>query len=343
MIKEVEKVISPVYMVGGSVRDMLMGVPPKDFDFTTAYSPDQIEAKVREAGRHPYLVGKRFGTVGLKVGGQVVEITTFRAEVYEPGSRKPRVEYVKDINEDLSRRDFTINAIALRDERTIDPFNGRADIAAKIIRAVGKATERIKEDPLRILRGARFASQLDFEIDPEFEKASSKLAYKILEVSKERWVQELDKLLIGKSPTKGLDFLARTRVLNFIIPEMAIQVGYDQNSRYHDLTLWEHTLATVGGVPADKELRWGAFLHDIAKPYVRTNKPDRSNYVYHDLVGAEMVKKLARYLNWSNDRREVVGELVRTHLEDNSPLRKSDNNAKKSGLTTPKSLSKGKK
>ncbi len=327
--EEVKKLVSPLYMVGGAVRDEILGRTPKDFDFTTPLTPDEIEASIREAGRRPYLTGKRFGTLGVKINGNLVEITTFRNEKYKSGSRKPEVTFVKDITADLSRRDFTINAIAKRGDRYIDPFNGMQDIKDKIIRCVGKPNERFREDPLRMLRVARFASQLEFDIHPSIYHVISSMNYKILEVSKERWVMELDKLLLTAHPEIGLEFLAKTKLLNFMIPELSLQVGYNQNSPYHDLELWEHTNKVVFHSPKEINLRWASLLHDIAKPFVRTDREDRSNYIKHDMVAGEFVTRLAFYLKWSNDRREIVKNLVIHHLEENSPLKEADNKGKK--------------
>lgn len=325
---KVKEIINPVYMVGGCVRDKLLGLEPKDYDFCTSLMPEEIENTIRKAGRRPYLTGKRFGTLGVKIDGQLVEITTFRNEKYKTGNRKPDVIYVKDITADLSRRDFTINAIAQREERLIDPFNGRTDLHLKIIRCVGKANERFKEDPLRMLRAGRFASQLDFSIEEETENKAKQLSYKILEVSKERWVIELDKLLMAKKPSTGLDFLARARLLRYIIPELALQIDYDQNSPHHKQMLWEHTLDVVDFSVFDINLRWAALLHDIAKPFTRIDREDRSNYIKHDLLGREFVEKYGRYLKWSNERRETVKNLVESHLMEDSPLRKADVRAK---------------
>lgn len=155
IIQEVEQVLGDaVYLVGGSVRDALLEREAKDYDFCTPLAPDDIEARVRAAGKRAYVIGKKFGTIGFKSHGQYVEVTTFRAERYEKGSRKPQVEFVSDINQDLGRRDFTINAMAQRDGRLIDPHGGRFDLLERKIKPVGNGTERIKENPLRILRAA---------------------------------------------------------------------------------------------------------------------------------------------------------------------------------------------
>jgi tRNA nucleotidyltransferase/poly(A) polymerase len=329
MYEAVSKIIQPVYLVGGPVRDELLGRVPKDFDFTTPMLPDDIEARVKAAGRHAYSAGKRFGTIGFKLDGNFVEVTTFRNERYHSNSRKPEVEFVNDITADLSRRDFTINAIAKREGRYIDPFGGRIDIMEKIIKCVGRPKDRFSEDPLRMLRAARFTAQLGFKVDQLTESTAKKLAYKILHVSKERWVQEMDKLLMTEKPSIGLDFLARTRLLNYMIPELAIQVGYDQDSPYHELTLWEHTLSTVDLTEPNLEWRWAALLHDVGKPYVTTlNNRGYHNYIHHDLVGSELADKIGGYLRWSNARRELVSRMIFEHLTDASPIRKADNASK---------------
>lgn len=328
--EEVAKIISPVYLVGGSVRDQLLGIEPKDYDFTTPLPPDEIEARVRRAGKRAYVAGRRFGTIGFKLGETSVEVTTFRSESYMPGSRKPRVEFVDDITYDLSRRDFTINAMALRrDGSLIDPFGGKQDLQRKVLRTVGKPQDRFKEDPLRMLRAARFVSQLGFTVDTATELRVLKHADKILDVSRERWVQELDRLLEGEHVAEGLEFLARTRLIVFMIPELSIQVGYDQDSPYHELDLWHHSVKTVELTPRHVVQRWGALLHDIGKPYVRVkNRRGYSNYMLHEVVGAELVKKIGRYLGWSNERTHDVTEIVREHLHNHSPIGIADDAAR---------------
>jgi poly(A) polymerase len=324
----VAEVISPVYLVGGSVRDALMGRDCGDYDFTTPLDPDTIEARVRQAGRRPYLVGKKFGTVAFKVDGQTVEVTTFRTETYAEHTRKPDVEFVSELAADLSRRDFTVNAMAQQGDDVTDLFGGRADMEAGVIRAVGDPRERFAEDPLRMLRAARFSAQLGFAVEPATVAAMRRLAHRILLVARERWVAELDKLLVGPNAAAALRLLADTDLLRYLLPEIALQVGYDQNSRYHDRTLFEHTLGVLEATPPDVTLRWAALLHDIGKPYARAEKPGRSTYVGHELIGAEMVERMALYLKWGNKRRGDVVRLVREHLSAESPLRAADDSAK---------------
>lgn len=328
MHQKVEAILSPVYEVGGSVRDELLGIDPKDFDFTTPLPPDETEQAIRRAGKRPFLAGKRFGTVGVRLEGHLVEITTFRTERYEEGSRKPEVRFMEDITEDLSRRDFTINAMAKRGDEVIDPFHGREDLSSKIIRAVGSPAARFREDPLRMLRAARFAGQLGFSIEEKTFRAIAREAHRILEVSKERWTAEMDRLLLSGQPATGLRALMESGLLRFILPELSLQKDYEQNSRHHRYTLWEHTLRVTAAVPSEILLRWAALLHDIAKPFVRVEKADRSIYVKHDLLGYDMVLRLGGHLRWSNERTRKVAEIVRDHLREDSVLRQSDNLAK---------------
>jgi len=342
-MKEVTEIISPVYLVGGAVRDYIMEKEVDDFDFTTPYEPDEIETMLKEKnpGRWVGITGKRFGTVATKVYlpendcYPKIEITTFREEVYE-GSRKPTVAYVKSLEQDLMRRDFTINAIALRVKKGnfhfIDPFQGIDDIEAGVIRAVGSPKQRFREDPLRMLRAARFASTLGFTIEDNTFKRMKDASPAILKVSKERWMQELDKLLIGDNAEAALNILAESRLLNYMIPELAIQVGYDQMTPYHDFELWEHTVRTVIACPKDLNLRWAALLHDVGKPYVakiKDNNPAQKTYVGHELVGAEIVEKIGRYLKWSKDRLDTVSDIVGNHLSDSSALKGYDSGAQK--------------
>lgn len=220
IIKSVQEIVSPCYLVGGSVRDMILLKEPKDYDFTTPLQPDDVEDRVRAAGRRVYGIGKKFGTIGFKIDGEFIEVTTYREEVYSPNNRRPVVNFVDDLKDDLARRDFTMNAIAYNGDKLLDPFGGRMDIMERKIKSVGKASDRFKEDPLRMLRAARFASQLDFAIDPNMIGFMRKLSRSITTVSRERWVQELDKLLVGKNVAKGLNALADSYLLRYMFPDM---------------------------------------------------------------------------------------------------------------------------
>lgn len=246
--KEVQEILGTdeVYLVGGSVRDIVMGNAPKDYDFTTSMLPDDMIEKVKAAGRRVYTIGEKFGTIGFKVpyteyndyggtenaGGfapqwhssqifEYVEVTTFRSEVYTNKSRKPEIQFVPSLDEDLARRDFTMNAMVLKGDGTIyDPYGGKLDIYAKQIKTVGLPKDRIIEDPLRILRAARFAARYDFKIDPNFVGKARQLADRIFDVSIERWVQEMDKLLTSDHPDGGIYALKDMGILMRIMPEL---------------------------------------------------------------------------------------------------------------------------
>jgi tRNA nucleotidyltransferase (CCA-adding enzyme) len=316
-------------LVGGSVRDILLGTIPKDYDFATALEPDEVERRVRAAGKRAYTIGKRYGTIGFRFEGHFIEVTTYRKELYDLSSRKPTVTFTTDLADDLSRRDFTFNAMALQlDGTLVDPHQGKADIENRVIRAVGIPSHRFREDPLRILRMIRFAARYGFAIDAKTLKAAKERAYTLSRISRERITAELDGIIVAPHAGPALLQLADLGILSFTIPLLAVQIGYDQNSRYHSLDLWNHTVGTLEGVEPDVELRWSALLHDVGKPFVRNNKSDRSTYVHHDLVGAGLVEMLAHHLKWSRQRTERIEALVRNHLDDESPLRRADNAAK---------------
>lgn len=324
--KLVETLDIPLYQVGGAVRDEFLGLTPKDYDFATPATPDEIEAAVRAIGKHPYLVGKKWGTVGLKLDNVLYEITTFRAETYT-GSRKPQVEFVKDIVADLARRDFTINSLARGKRGLIDPFGGRDDLQNRVIRCVGNPKARFKEDPLRMLRAVRFAAEFDdFLIDVGTYNKMMKMAPLLLAISKERWVMELDKILMLPDIRKGLELLMSSNLLKYMIPELGLQHNYDQHTPYHKFSLWVHTCKVVEYSPADLNLRWAALLHDVGKPFVRTWKnTNQAMYIDHEKVGREMTIKIGTYLRWSSARIRVVSDLVNNHLQDDNPLKMADN------------------
>ncbi len=267
--------------------------------------------------------------MGFKADGRLVEVTTFRSEVYPDDTRRPEVVFLDDLAADLARRDFTINAIAMQGEQIIDLFGGQADIEARVIRAVGNPRERFKEDPLRMLRAARFASQLGFSVEPATTGAMERYAHRILHVARERWMAELDKLLVGQSVVYGLELLAATGLL--ALHAARARAAGRATTRTRPTTTARCSSTPSGVVAAtepDVTLRWGALLHDVAKPFVRAEKPGRSTYVKHDLLGVELVERMALYLKWSKARREDVRELVRDHLLETSPLREADMSAK---------------
>jgi tRNA nucleotidyltransferase/poly(A) polymerase len=314
VIERVSAIMNPVYLVGGSVRDALMGRTCTDFDFSTPLTPDLIESAVRAAGRRPYLMGKRFGTVAFRLDGLTIEVTTFRSEDYVAGSRRPSVEFLPDLEHDLSRRDFTINAMARHGDELIDLFGGREDLEAGLVRAVGDPAERFAEDPLRMLRAARFVSQLDFAIDEGTQLAARQLAPAILSVARERWMIELDRLLVGPGVESSLHLLADTRLIGFLLPEVGLQSGIVLPD---DLgtSLFDETVVAVGSAPGDVISRWGALLMDVAEAYlpepgVGEVEFSGGNRRARALLSAEIVERTALYLKWSNGRREEVKRLV---------------------------------
>lgn len=316
-------------LVGGSVRDLLLGQVPKDYDVATALPPEEVEKRVRAAGKRAHTIGKRFGTIGFKERGHFIEVTTFRSDLYDFASRKPQVVFTDSLEKDLARRDFTINAMALTPwGELIDPFGGSEDLERGFIRAVGKPGERFREDPLRMLRMVRFVARFGFTVDEKTANAAVKYAYLLGNISAERIGSEMDGLLVAPYAVQALQSMVRLGLLPFAVPLLAVQVGYDQHSPYHRLTLWEHSLATMQGVAPELELRWAALLHDIGKPFVRREKPGRSTYVHHDQVGAVLVEMTGRHLKWSRERIGRVRDMVRDHMQDGSPLRPSDNKAK---------------
>jgi putative nucleotidyltransferase with HDIG domain len=192
------------------------------------------------------------------------------------------------------------------------------------VRAVGAPQERFAEDPLRTLRAARFSSQLSFAVERGTRDAMEESARKILTVARERWMTELDKLLVGPSAADSMRLIAQTGLLRYLLPEVQIMVGYDQNNPHHSLDLFEHTLAVLAATEPDPTLRWAALLHDVGKPAARFEKPGRSAYHGHESIGAELVERLALYLKWSTARRQDVTQLVREHMEADSPLSAAD-------------------
>lgn len=322
----------PVYLVGGAVRDLELEDFPKDFDFCSSLTPEEIKEQLK--GKHrAYLTGERHGTIGFKVDTQMIEITTFRTETYKGNLRQPNVEFVSRLEEDLGRRDLTINAMAMTCNtfRLIDPFNGLEDIKNGIIRAVGNAKLRFKEDPLRILRAVRFAARYGFDFDELTYRRLNTMAPLLLTLSKERIMDELDKILMlyGIKTSHGLDILWMRKMFTYIIPELQLQCYFDQDTPYHKYTLHAHTRRVVAAVPQDINMRWAALLHDIAKPFTRTkNKKGYSNYINHEILGADMAYRIAVHMKWSKERRETVVELVRNHLEDDSELKIYDDENK---------------
>ncbi len=302
----------PAYTVGGCVRDALLGITPHDWDICTSALPDQMQQVFKDL--HTVETGLKHGTLTVVVNHVPYEITTFRVDGEYTDHRHPdSVSFVDNIAEDLSRRDFTVNAMAWSpDSGLVDLFGGREDLAAGVIRCVGDPALRFDEDALRVLRALRFASVYDFSIDPATDAAARKLAPSLHGVAGERIREELMKLLCGKGV--GRILRAYPDVLSEIIPEIRPMVGYDQQNHHHSYDLWEHTVRAVENVPAEADFRLAMLLHDTGKPIVRTtDEHGEGHYKGHQAVSAEIAERAADALRLDNATRDRVILMVRYH------------------------------
>ncbi|MEU3468571.1 CCA tRNA nucleotidyltransferase [Streptomyces sp. NPDC006687] len=309
-------------LVGGSVRDALLGRLGNDLDFTTDARPLDILKIMRPWADSVWDVGIAFGTVGAQRAGFQIEVTTYRSEAYDRTSRKPEVSYGDSIEEDLVRRDFTVNAMALAlpEQEFVDPYGGLEDLAAGVLRTPGTPEDSFSDDPLRMLRAARFAAQLDFEVAPEVVAAMKAMADRIEIVSAERVQAELNKLLLSAHPRKGLALLVDTGLADRFLPELpALRLERDEHHRHkdvydHSLIVLEQAIALEEDGP-DLVLRLAALLHDIGKPRTRRFESDgRVSFHHHEVVGAKMTKKRMTALKYSNDMVKDVSRLVELHL-----------------------------
>ncbi|HZB79558.1 MAG TPA: CCA tRNA nucleotidyltransferase [Actinomycetota bacterium] len=306
-----------LYLVGGVVRDLVMGrlAPDTDADFATDASPAETSRLLRGWAEVQYLVGVRFGTVGARRHGRVLEITTFREERYPEDERKPAVTFAKDIQTDLSRRDFTINAMAVRlpDGEFVDPFEGVKDLAAKRLDTPLDPEIAFSDDPLRMLRAARFVSQLGMMPASRLVEAIARMRERLAIVSAERVREELDKLLVGESPGAGLLFLVETGLAEEFLPELpALQLAQDPVHRHKDVL--RHTFAVVERLEPDPVLRLAGLLHDIGKPSTREITTDGVSFHHHEVVGARIAEQRLRALRYPNAVVEDVSKLIELHL-----------------------------
>ena len=316
-----------LYMVGGTVRDVLLHrEQTNDADLATDARPDEIKRLV--APTHPtamVLVGERFGTVRLHYGNDIIEITTFRSERYNPESRKPEVCFGTRLEDDLLRRDFTINAMA-RDPlngHLIDLFGGRQDLEAQVIRAVGNEPDkRFDEDPLRLLRAVRFAAQLNFAIEMETHRSIMQQASTLQKISRERIRDEMNKLLVSDHPAKGLDLLVESGLMQWIIPEVLELRGVSQQPTpgraVSSKDVYAHVLRVVERASPRLLTRWSGLLHDIAKPVTRTVEENKIHFFGHEDVGAYMTRDILKRLHFDRDFIENVSRIVRLHMRANA-------------------------
>jgi poly(A) polymerase len=304
-----------IYLVGGSVRDALLERPLEDFDFATSARPERVGEILRPWADVVFDVGARFGTVAAQRGGHTVEVTTYRSEVYRDDSRKPHVSFSDDIRTDLSRRDFTVNAIALSlpGLEAVDPHDGLADLARQSLRTPLDPEVSFGDDPLRMLRLFRFQAALGFTPDPGAVEAVTRMAGRLEIISAERIRDELAKLLTAPAPGEALDAIVATGLADRFIPELS-RLAMEQDPQHRHKDVLAHTLAVVDKARPDLVLRLAALLHDIGKPDTREFGPDGVTFHHHEVVGARLTRRRLRDLRFPKDVVEDVAHLVYMHL-----------------------------
>ncbi len=304
-----------LYLVGGVVRDLLLGRPPGDLDFATDALPRETTKVLRGWAEVVYLVGVKYGTVGARRRERIVEITTFREEVYAEEHRKPAVTFGKSVQTDLSRRDFTINAMAVRlpEGEFVDPFGGVKDLAAKRLDTPLDPEIAFSDDPLRMLRAARFVAQLEVAPSPRVVEAIRAMRGRLSIVSSERISDELSKLLLGARPSPGLELVVSTGLAEEFLPELpALRLEQDPVHRHKDVL--HHTYAVIERCEPDLPLRLAALLHDVGKPATRQITPDGVQFHHHEVVGARMARERLQALRYPAAVVEDVVKLVELHL-----------------------------
>ncbi|PKQ27250.1 MAG: CCA tRNA nucleotidyltransferase [Actinobacteria bacterium HGW-Actinobacteria-4] len=315
-------------LVGGPVRDAFLGRSSADLDFATSATPEQTEALLKKWTHATWDMGREFGTIGARQADVVVEITTYREDAYDGQTRKPVVSFGDSLAGDLARRDFTVNAMAvtLPSKQFVDPFGGLEDLAGGLLRTPVEPAISFGDDPLRMMRAARFVSQLGFDVEPATFAAMSELADRIAIISAERVREELVKLLLGREPRRGLSALVDSGIAHHVLPELpALQLEVDEHHHHKDV--YEHTLTVLeqaidletgpdGAVPApDLVLRLAALLHDIGKPATRRLEPGGAvSFHHHEVVGAKLTVKRMKALRFDKDTITAVARLVELHL-----------------------------
>ncbi|QSB14808.1 CCA tRNA nucleotidyltransferase [Natronosporangium hydrolyticum] len=311
-----------LYLVGGPVRDALLGRLGNDLDFCTDAHPDQTLKALEGWAEATWETGREFGTIGAARRGLRCEITTFRADAYDGVTRNPTVQYGTSLTEDLRRRDFTVNAMAisLPDHQFTDPYGGLGDLAQRLLRTPGTPEESFGDDPLRMLRAARFVSQLGFSVDPPVRSALRDLAGDLRRITAERIRDELTKLLCGDDPVAGLRLLVDTGLADQCLPELAgLRLEIDEHAQHKDV--YEHTLTVVRNAVSYEEdgpdfiLRMAALMHDVGKPATKAVGPDgRVSFHHHEIVGARMTRARMKALRFPKDVTAAVSKLVALHL-----------------------------
>jgi len=314
-----------LYLVGGSVRDALLGRLGTDLDFTTDARPEQMQKFLRPWADALWDTGIEFGTVGVGKAGDRMEITTFRADTYDQVSRNPQVRFGDNLDDDLVRRDFTANAMAIRitadgPAEFHDPLGGLAALRARVLDTPAAPEVSFGDDPLRMLRAARFVSQLGFTVAPRVREAMSAMSGQLERITAERVSAELDKLLLGSDPAAGVDLMVESGLGDVVLPEIgAMRMAIDEHHQHkdvyqHSLTVLRQAIGLEDDGP-DLVLRWSALLHDIGKPSTRRHEPDGGvSFHHHEVVGAKMTRKRMRALKYSKQMVEDVSQLVYLHL-----------------------------
>ena len=320
-----------IALVGGPVRDAFLGRVSPDLDLTTSAGPDQTEAILAVWADTHWDVGREFGTIGARKGGHVIEVTTYRADAYDHVSRKPVVAFGDNLLDDLTRRDFAMNAMALRlpSLEFVDPYDGLSDLEHRIVRTPGAPEVSFGDDPLRMMRAARFVSQLGFSAAPEVVAAMTGMASSLGIVSAERVRDEFVKLIMGSSPRQGLALFVETGLAGYVLPELpALKLEVDEHHRHkdvyeHSLTVLEQAIALEGpadGPPSsvpgpDLVLRLAALLHDIGKPATRRFEDDGGvSFHHHEVVGAKMAARRMKAMRFDKDKIKAVSRLIELHL-----------------------------
>ena len=312
-------------LVGGPVRDAFLGRATTDLDCTTSANPDQILQVLKGHVDAQWDVGREFGTIGARIGEDTVEITTYRADSYDSESRKPVVAFGDNLEDDLFRRDFTVNSMALRlpEGTFVDPFNGLSDLIDGVIKTPGKPEDSFSDDPLRIMRAARFASQLGFMVHEDTFRAMKAMADRIEIVSSERIQVEISKLILGAHPREGLEVLVDSGIAELVFPELpSLKLEIDEHHHHKDV--YEHTLTVLEqaityekqyDLEQDLILRLAALMHDIGKPLTRKLETGGGvTFHHHDVVGAKLAAKRLKALRYDNDTIKAVSRLIELHL-----------------------------
>ena len=299
------------YIVGGAIRDILLGLKPKDVDFATNLSYETLKTLFSEYT--PKETGKSFGVLRIRINNIDYEIAKFRKDIY---GKEKKVSFVDDIRNDLARRDFTINAMAYNQkEGIVDLYNGQKDIENKVINFIGNAEERIIEDPLRVLRAFRFMSRLNFSLSENTIEAIKNQKFLLKNIPEEKITMEFSKLLLGDNIKNTLTLMKDTGVLELIIPEFKATYNFNQCNPHHNLDLFNHIINVVSRVPADLELRYSALLHDIAKPVVQTfDEEGIAHYKTHEIVGADMARDILTRMKLPVKLIDTVVEIIKKHM-----------------------------